>query len=249
MPTISIITVCYNAEKEIERTIKSVVSQTYTDKEYVIIDGASSDSTIHIVDKYKNNIQRVVSELDEGIYDAMNKGVKAATGKWIVMMNAGDVFASDTVLEEIFSKQIPEDKSFLYSDVLMHQGKKWIVCPMDFKRGALNHQCVIYKKSLHERIGWYIVTKKLIVSDYLFFLQVPEEETLKIDTIIAKFDGGGASSSFNARQDALCADVVFKRITFKQMLMLCIAKTVGDMIPIGIKYALKKRLFNSGEDS
>lgn len=244
MPTISIITVCYNAEKEIERTIKSVVSQTYTDKEYVIIDGASKDGTLNIINKYKDNIQKVVSEPDKGIYDAMNKGIKAATGEWIIMMNAGDVFASDTVLEEIFSTQIPEDKSFLYSDVLMHQGKNWQVCPMSFKGGALNHQCVIYKKKLHERIGWYIVTKKLIVSDYLFFIQVPEEETLKVDTIIAKYDGGGASTSFNARQDALCADVVFKRISFKQMIMLCIAKNIGDMIPKRMKYALKKRLFN-----
>ena len=124
-PKISVITISYNAEKEIEKTILSVISQTYSNIEYLIIDGASKDDTMVIVNKYKDRISHIVSEPDKGIYDAMNKGVKYATGEWIVMMNAGDIFNNESVLQNIMNN-IPEGKSFLYSDfyIVGSDGKK-----------------------------------------------------------------------------------------------------------------------------
>ena len=83
---VSIITVCYNSEKTIEDTLKSVKSQTYTDIEYIVIDGASKDSTNEIVSKYENIVSMHVSESDKGLYDAMNKGIALATGDIIVMI-------------------------------------------------------------------------------------------------------------------------------------------------------------------
>lgn len=237
---VSVITVCYNAEREIERTILSVVGQDYPFMEYIIVDGGSNDSTMQIVNRYKDKIHLIVSEPDNGIYDAMNKGIRKARGEWVVLMNAGDTFAESTTLTNVFSMEIPQHISFLYSDVYMRQGGNWLVCPMDFNRGALNHQCVIYKKALHERYGFYIVTKKLIVSDYLFFIQIPSEEVMKTNTVIARYDGGGASSKFNARMDALCADVVFKRRTFGNMLLMSALKTIGDCFPNKVKYVIKK---------
>lgn len=103
-PVISVITVTFNAAKVVEKTIQSVVSQTYDKLEYLIIDGASKDNTMDIVDHYRGQIERfgrVLSEPDKGLYDAMNKGVRLATGDWILFMNADDVFADKDVVADV----------------------------------------------------------------------------------------------------------------------------------------------------
>ena len=89
-PLISIITVCYNAEGTIEQTIRSVLNQTYKNIEYIIIDGFSTDNTLNIIERYKDSIAMVVSERDQGIYDAMNKGLSLAKGCFIGFLNADD---------------------------------------------------------------------------------------------------------------------------------------------------------------
>ncbi len=98
-PRFSIITVTYNAEKVIEETIQSVITQTYKNYEYIIIDGASKDNTLSVIDKYKDMISKVVSEPDKGLYDAMNKGIAAATGDYLCFLNAGDSFHEDDTLQ------------------------------------------------------------------------------------------------------------------------------------------------------
>ena len=104
LPIISIITVSFNAEKTIESTILSVINQTYPNIEYIIIDGGSTDNTIEIIKKYEHRISYWTSEPDKGIYDAMNKGVKIATGKWINFMNSGDTFYNNNIISRIFNK-------------------------------------------------------------------------------------------------------------------------------------------------
>lgn len=98
---ISIITVVYNCEKTIERTIRSVLSQSYKNIEYILIDGASKDGTMKIVEAYKDRIALIVSEKDKGMYDALNKGIKAATGDVIGILHADDEFASAAVIDKI----------------------------------------------------------------------------------------------------------------------------------------------------
>ncbi|CAN5404494.1 hypothetical protein BH09BAC4_BH09BAC4_38480 [soil metagenome] len=90
MPTVSIITITYNAERFLERTIQSVVAQQATDFEYVIIDGASTDGTLDIIKRYEKHITTWISEPDRGLYDAMNKGLHRARGQYVWFMNAGD---------------------------------------------------------------------------------------------------------------------------------------------------------------
>ena len=100
-PKFSIITVTYNAEAVLEDTIQSVISQTYHHVEYIIIDGASKDKTLSIADRYKEHIAQVVSEPDKGLYDAMNKGIRLATGDYLCFLNAGDSFHEDDTLQQM----------------------------------------------------------------------------------------------------------------------------------------------------
>ena len=112
-PKITIITVCFNAEAAIEKTIRSVVNQTYDNLEYVIVDGASKDGTMAVVERYRDRIEksgRIVSEPDKGLYDAMNKGGQLATGDWLLFLNADDVFVDDKVIADVaaFMDEHPE---------------------------------------------------------------------------------------------------------------------------------------------
>lgn len=100
-PRFSVITVCYNAEVTLEDTIQSVISQTYHHVEYIIVDGASKDRTMDIVNRYRERISVVVSEPDKGLYDAMNKGIRLATGDYLCFLNAGDSFHEDDTLQQM----------------------------------------------------------------------------------------------------------------------------------------------------
>ena len=111
-PTFSIITVTYNAGKVLEDTIQSVISQTYRNVEYIIVDGGSKDNTLEIIDKYSKHISKMVSEPDRGLYDAMNKGIRMATGDYLCFLNAGDKFHEKETLQQIAEtlkdKELPD---------------------------------------------------------------------------------------------------------------------------------------------
>ena len=119
MPKFSIITVCYNAAANIEKTIASVVNQTYEDYEYIIIDGASTDTTLDIIKKYSENYPKIkyISEPDRGLYDAMNKGVGLAIGDYIQFLNAGDTLFDSDVLKHV-QECITEDADILYGNIM-----------------------------------------------------------------------------------------------------------------------------------
>lgn len=115
---ISIITVCYNSEDTIRDTLESVLSQDYSDIEYIIIDGASSDTTLEIVSGYEDRIQKIVSEPDRGIYDAMNKGVELASGDYIGVLNSDDVFFDNKVVSDLVSSiKVNGNPDAIYSDL------------------------------------------------------------------------------------------------------------------------------------
>lgn len=111
-PTFSIITVTYNAEKVLEETIQSVITQTYRNVEYIIVDGASKDNTLKIIEKYQGYISLMVSEPDKGLYDAMNKGIQMATGDYLCFLNAGDKLHENNTLQRIAEtlndKELPD---------------------------------------------------------------------------------------------------------------------------------------------
>ena len=109
-PKFSIITVTYNAGKVLEDTIQSVVFQTYRNVEYIIVDGNSKDNTLEIVDKYRDRISQVLSEPDKGLYDAMNKGIRLATGDYLCFLNAGDGFYTPDTLQTIANAAMAEER-------------------------------------------------------------------------------------------------------------------------------------------
>lgn len=117
-PIISVITVCYNAATNIEETMLSVLNQTYGNVEYIVIDGGSKDGTLEIIKKYTDRLAYWTSEPDNGIYDAMNKGMTKATGEWVNFMNAGDTFVDDEVLNKSFKNKLYDDVDILYGDVV-----------------------------------------------------------------------------------------------------------------------------------
>ena len=116
---LSVVTVCFNAANEIEKTILSVLSQEDCDIEYIVIDGKSKDNTVDIIKKYQGKIDKWISEPDNGLYDAMNKGIEMASGDWICFMNAGDVFVNNNVVSEVFKQNIPDNTGVIYGDVVL----------------------------------------------------------------------------------------------------------------------------------
>lgn len=152
---VSIITVCYNAVCSIERTILSVLNQTYSNVEYLIVDGSSTDGTIKILNKYEDRI-KYISEKDRGIFDAMNKGLKMATGDFIIFMGADDVFVNDNVLDKVIEHVVDLNSVYygnvIYSDTgAIYDGKfnSWKISVKN-----ICHQSLFYPKIVYSNYSY-----------------------------------------------------------------------------------------------
>jgi len=158
LPRISVITVCFNAQDAIEKTIRSVVGQTYDNLEYLIIDGASKDGTMIIIDHYRDRIERcgqIVSEPDKGLYDAMNKGARLSTGEWILFMNADDIFVDNDVVADVsaFIREHPEADIVYGNTEQLWAFGTLISAPTEAYRNnkmCISPQATFVKRSLHE---------------------------------------------------------------------------------------------------
>lgn len=159
---ISIVTVCYNAEKVIDKTIKSVINQSYTGIEYLIIDGASKDGTLDIIEKYAEDDRiRYISEPDCGIYDAMNKGIALATGEYLQFLNAGDTFVDNKVVASVAAKIEETSADVVYGNIIYQypDGSTNVRVYGQFCSGlfyyilgdCINHQAVFAKKDCFQK--------------------------------------------------------------------------------------------------
>lgn len=199
-PLITIVTVAYNAESTIENTILSVINQTYTNLEYIIIDGGSTDNTIDIIKKYENKITYWISEPDRGIYDAMNKGIKFASGEYINFMNCGDSFYSNTTIEEVLNlanstSDIIYGNTNLLLDIGEFEKKGTIVTPQDYM--PFVHQSSFSRTALMKEYGFD--TKYKICADRNFFFSVLKKNAKfqYIDNIISNYENEIGFSSVN----------------------------------------------------
>lgn len=195
---ISIITVCFNAGDRLKSTIESVIHQKYSSFEYIVIDGGSTDTSMEIIKKYESRISLWISEPDAGIYDAMNKGIKLATGEYILMMNAGDIFYDENVLGNVMPFLNGEDVvsgKALMSNQIWLPAKEEELSLAFFITRSLNHQATFMKRSMFLEDSYNL--KYRISSDSLFFCKklIFENATyLAIDVFIAKCEDSGASS-------------------------------------------------------
>lgn len=197
MITISIITVVYNAEFQIEKTIQSVISHISDYKiEYIVIDGNSKDNTLKIIDKYKNHINYLLSEKDEGIYDAMNKAITKCSGHYLYFLNAGDI-----LLPNVFNTlkdPINSNYDIIYGHVQVGNNNDIWECKnieSIFYDMPFSHQAVLVKRYIMTKYNFN--TKYKIAADYNLFLNLYLENYnfYKTDTIFSIYDTNGISNS------------------------------------------------------
>lgn len=207
-PLISIITAVYNGEKHLEETIQSIVNQTYTNMEYIIIDGGSTDSTLEIIKKYDDKIDYWVSEKDQGISDAFNKGIYRSTGDYLLMLNSGDKFLNSDSLEKAivflqdkqndivtFQAQTPKGiifpKSYVYKDDTSFFVKR--------TNAMIAHQATFVSRSAYYNIGNYSLNYKIRM-DFDFFLQASHLYTIAFHPIpLILYNTDGLSSQLENR--------------------------------------------------
>jgi len=200
-PFVSIITINYNNRNGLQKTLDSVLVQQYLNYEYIVIDGGSIDGSVDIIDAINDKLVFWVSERDNGIYQAMNKGIVRATGEYCLFLNSGDYFISDKSLSRLIGHA--HDKDLVYGNLLMKsRTKEYVYHYPDqitfnfFYRGeSLPHAATLIKRSLFDTVGYYDENFK-IVSDWIFFLKVFSANKFTYfhcnETIVV-FEGDGIS--------------------------------------------------------
>lgn len=206
---ISIITVCFNSQSTIRDTIESVLSQDYPEIEHIIIDGLSKDNTMFIVSEYDNKLAKIISEPDQGIYDAMNKGVQLSTGDVVGILNSDDFFEYHSVISDVVNcfRSNP-DVSCVFGDVVFvnsvntrniirfYSSKKFRSWKLRF--GWMPpHTATFIKRAAYEEVGMYSVGYQ-IASDYEFFVRmflVRGMSFVRLDKVLVRMRAGGISTS------------------------------------------------------
>ena len=205
---VSVITVCYNSESTLEDAIKSVISQDYTNIEYIVIDGFSRDNTPAILNRYKNNIARFVSEKDEGMYFAINKGIAMATGDVIAILNSDDFYSDSTIIRKVLEAFEKNNCDSVYCDlqyVDRNDTKKikrnWIAGAYSdglfFKGWKPAHPAFFIRKSCYEKFGLFNTTL-CSAADYelmLRMLHVKKISAFYLPILAVKMRDGGKSNA------------------------------------------------------
>lgn len=206
----SIITVCKNSENSIENTLLSVINQTYKNYEHIIVDGVSTDNTLSIIEKYRDNISMVISEPDDGLYDAMNKGINLSSGDYLFFLNSDDQYFSIDVLEKVVEQVQNADYDLIYGDIAVSDNE---TCKVSIQKHnkfnkiylMKNTPCqpgTFYKKEVFNNYGNFDINFK-IVSDHEWFLRVLLNNKLNIKYLgfpITIFNIGGLSTNKNREE-------------------------------------------------
>jgi glycosyltransferase involved in cell wall biosynthesis len=203
---ISIITICLNRKNEIKSTIESVLSQKHRNIEYILIDGGSTDGSSTIINSFSKEIDHIISEPDNGIYSAINKGLKLATGEVIGLLHVGDLFYDDNVLSRVQKYFLDNEPDLIYGHSVVFDKKRVALVRKNisprYKDNLMklgwfpSHQSIYFKASVFEKCGYYNEGYK-IAGDYEFLLRVLHVFKLRadmLDIFIVRFYLGGASS-------------------------------------------------------
>lgn len=204
---VSVITIVYNAEETLEDTILSVLGQSYDNVEYIVVDGASTDGSLEIIERYRDRIHQFVSEPDQGIYFAMNKGVEMATGDVVAILNSDDTYASNDVIEKVVSRLSESKSDSLYGDLnYVDRGtsevivRKWIsgefVLKSFLKGWMPPHPTFFVNREVYEKYGLFNTTLRTS-ADYEFMLRVLFKErvtTAYLPEVLVNMKTGGQSN-------------------------------------------------------
>lgn len=232
-PRVSIITVCLNSKEYLEDAIRSVSEQTYQNIEYIIVDGDSTDGTSIIFDKYNKRIDKLLIEKDNGIFEAMNKGIRLAGGEIIYFLNADDKFYNCHVVTEViqaFRKN--KEADFIYGNIKVFNPKsrfsyiekypkrisKWL-----FVRKTIGHPATFFRSSCFEKAGNFDEAYK-IAADYEWFLRALFTKGLKgshIENNISIFKTGGISTNHEHKESYLLERSLIQSRYFNSLQILC----------------------------
>jgi glycosyltransferase involved in cell wall biosynthesis len=207
MPILSIIIPTFNSEKTLRECIDSIIYQTFYNWEIIIVDGLSNDKTVEIANDYNDNRIKVTSESDNGIYDAMNKGISLSVGEWLYFLGSDDKLYNSKVLETVFNDRNLQKFDIVYGNVYSNKhggvyNGEWNLSKLGYN---ICHQSIFFKKRVFESLGIYDIKFK-VSADHDFNLKWFFSNKLKntyIDIVIAYFDGSGYSSKNH--------DVIFER--------------------------------------
>lgn len=232
-PKVTIVTVTYNCKEVVERTIQNVLRQTYPNIEYIIIDGASTDGTREIIERYANQLAYWTSEPDHGIYEAMNKGISKATGEWIIFRNAGDYFISPTTIADVFAWYHDNGETFITGGTrtFQHDGYyDYYFSPLKHSlwcHNYISHPATFIRTVVQKNIPYD--TELRIAADYKLFCQIRlhHYSYCCYPTIITLFDGESGISSSN------------RRLAYKEKIV--VAKQLGASLHVIKK--LKKQYY------
>lgn len=205
MQKITIITVCYNHATGLERTMRSVLEQTYDSMEYIVIDGGSTDGSRELIASFQQHLAYWCSEKDNGIYDAMNKGLAKTTGEYCLFLNSGDYFCNDHVLQDVFGTASYDEDLLIGRQMFYDEkGKRsiaWSINPRNiderfFWSNTLPHQATFIKTKLLKQLGGYDTDYK-VCADWAFWYRAVVEHRcsyMVIDTPISMMEKGGVSN-------------------------------------------------------
>jgi len=202
-PVLSVITIVYNNVRDIERTMLSVINQSYTPIEYIVVDGLSTDGTLNVINNYRDKVSKLISEKDKGIYDAMNKGLAAATGDYVVFMNSGDEFYDSQTVARVFAAQPDADiyygETEMINDRLQSLGRRRHKAPdrftwRSFKYGmSVSHQAIYIRRAI---AGPYNTKYRLSADiDWIIRAARAAQSIVKVDGYVAKYLVGGMSKA------------------------------------------------------
>lgn len=226
-PMFSIITVSLNAEDCIEDTLKSVCSQDYKDLQYIVIDGGSNDSTKEIIERYKDEIDVLLIESDKGIYDAMNKGLDLAVGKYVNFLNTGDYFFSNTTLSLVAEQVNLKKPTIISGDFILENKAKGISNSIKTKKLSIQslkkdfHSCHQTIFIANRVVGKYDLKYK-IKADYKWVYSVvskiTEDDILKIDKPIVYYQQNGFSQRLRVKNIVELIKLHYELFGFFQVL-------------------------------
>jgi len=207
---LSVITINLNDKEGLEKTIRSLFCQTFSDYEFILIDGGSTDGSLDVIEKYKDRVSYWVSEPDKGIYNAMNKGIAQAKGEYCYFLNSGDYLISENVLFDIFQPDCHE--SFICGNfitetngVLNHnepyKNRDWLLSLYDIFSGFLAHQAFFIKKEMFDKYGLYDEHLR-VISDWKHFfiaIGIHHENVLYRDVDVVVYNTDGLSSKIGGK--------------------------------------------------